>query len=247
MENQDKHTRDTQPIPLRRDPLPSTAPPAHAASPAAPEPASTETLAVPGYQPAVKDQDRIPTPVPLEAPRNSFRPARPRASWAMRLVVAFCLLVSLASLALNGILIQNLLGVQQTFADGIDQAIAAVDNASGELFAYEYRFQQTIPFESDIPFQQDMVIPFQGNIPIKTTVQVPINAGPLGTFVIDVPIDTEFYVDIEVPVHVDQTFHVATEVPIDITFPISISADDPAIQKLLNGVRQWLVELRESF
>ena len=242
-DREDKYTRDTQPIPRRWDPEPPAAQPASAG----PGPASTETVAVPSYPAAVTDQDRIPTPVPIEAPKNSFGPARPRASWAMRLVVAFCLLVSLASLALNVVLIQNLLSVQKTFVDGVDQAIAAIDNASGEAFHYEYRFQQTIPFESDIPFQQDLVIPFKGNIPINTTVQVPIDAGPLGRFTIDVPIDTEFYVDIEVPVHVDQTFHVATEVPVDITFPISISADDPAIQKLLSGVREWLVELRESF
>jgi hypothetical protein len=242
-DREDTYTRDTQPIPRRW----ASEPPAAQPASAGPEPALTETVAVPGYPAAVRDQDRIPTPVPLEAPKNSFVPARPRASWAMRLVVAFCLVVALVSLALNLILIRNLLGVQKTFTDGVDQALAAVDNASGEVFAYEYRFQQTIPFESDIPFQQDLVIPFQGNIPINTTVQVPINAGPLGKFTIDVPINTEFYVDIEVPVHVDQTFHVATEVPVDITFPISISADDPAIQKLLSGVREWLVELRESF
>lgn len=248
MENQeDKHMRDTQPIPLRRgQPGPAETPPSLNE-----EPARQETVEVPAFRRAsaatATDQDRIPTPVPLEAPRNNLSPARPRTSWLLRAIVAFCLLVSLASLALNIILIQNLVGVQQTFSDGIDEAIAALDNASGEVFEYEYRFQQTIPFESDIPFQQDLVIPFKGNIPINTTVQVPINAGPLGQFVIDVPIDTEFYVDIEVPVSVDQTFHVATEVPIDMTFPISISADDPAIQKLLTGVREWLVELRASF
>ena len=242
-EQEDKYTRDTQPIARRWD----AEPPAAQAASAGPEPTAAETVEVPSYPAAVRDQDHIPTPVPIEAPRNNTNPPKARASWAMRVVVAFCLLIGLASLALNLILIQNLLGAQKTFTDGIDEAITALDNASGQVFEYEYRFQQTIPFESDIPFQQDLVIPFQGNIPINTTVQVPINAGPLGSFTIDVPIDTEFYVDIEVPVSIDQSFHVATEVPVDMTFPISISADDPAIQKLLNGVREWLVELRESF
>ncbi len=244
MDNQeDKHTRDTQPI--RRRPIrEEVADPAPAAVEESP---GQEPAGVDDYPTTAVEQDRIPTPVPLEAPQNDFGPSRPRASWAMRLVVGLCLLLSLASLALNAILIQNLLSVQQTFVDEVDQAIAALDNVSGELFSYEYRFQQTIPFEGDIPFQQDLVIPFQGTVPIKTTVRVPINAGILGTFVVDVPIDTEFPVDIKVPVHVDQTFHVETEVPVDMTIPISISADDPAIQQLLDGVRQWLVDLRESF
>jgi hypothetical protein len=246
MENrEDKHTLDTQPIPLRNVRENDTAETASLAT-------ETEFLPVTSQeQPDEKawEQDRIPTPVPIEVPRQVEEavPSRPRASGAMRLAVLLALVLGLTSLVLNILLITNLLTARQTFIDGVDQAIAAVDSLGSKGFHYEYRLQQTVPFEGDIPFEQDMVFPFKGNVPIKTTVKVPIDAGVLGKFVIDVPIDTNFPVDLQVPIHVSQTIHVATEIPLDLTVPIDVSPGDPAIQKAIDGIREWLVALRESF
>jgi hypothetical protein len=194
-------------------------------------------------------QDRVPTPVPLDLQvrGGSAEAHRPRSSCVFWAVLGLCLAFSVASLILNVVVITNLLTVRQTFLDGVDQAIAGLESLQLNGFRYEYHLQQTIPFSGDIPFQQDMVFPFQGTVPIKTTVKVPIDAGILGQFNLDVPIDTSIPVDIEVPVHVSQTFHVETEIPIDMVVPIEISPDDPAIEKLIDGVREWLIAVRESF
>jgi hypothetical protein len=239
-DKENEHTRDTQPISRhrveesqKRD-LPGTE-------------AETESLSAARQGQAEGQrwaQDRIPTPAPMDVPHE---PPRPRSSWLMRLAVIVALLVALASLALNAVLIFNLLAARQTFVTGVDQAIAALETLDLEGFRYDFHIQQTVPFEGDIPFQQDLVFPFEGSVPVKTTVTVPINAGVLGTFNIDVPIDTNIPVDVEIPVHVDQTFHVETEIPLDMTVPIFISPDDPAIQKLIGGLRDWLLALRASF
>jgi hypothetical protein len=194
------------------------------------------------------EQDRIPTPVPLDVRmvEGGREPGRSRASGVLWAAIVLCLLISLASLALNAVLITNLLTVRQTFVAGVDQAISGLEALESNGFRYEYHLQQTIPFSGSIPFQQDMVFPFKGNVPIKTTVSVPIDAGILGRFNLDVPIDTSIPIDIQVPIHVDQTFHVETEIPLDMTVPIEISPDDPAIQKLIDGIREWLVAVRES-
>jgi hypothetical protein len=246
MENQeDKHNLDTQPIRFRdlRE--------GDAANVPSLETETASLDVAPQEWPAgrTSDQDRIPTPVPIEAPRQGegAEPSKPRASWALRLAVLLALILSLVSIALNVLLITNLLATRRTFVDGVDQAISALDSLGSKGFHYEYRLQQTVPFEGDIPFEQDMVFPFKGNVPIKTTVQVPIDAGILGQFVIDVPIDTNFPVDLQVPIHVSQTIHVNTEIPLDMTVPIEISPDDPVVQKLIGGLHEWLVALRESF
>jgi hypothetical protein len=237
---EDRHIRDTQPISRHR-----AEPDQKVDSPDIG--AETESLDVAQEGQAEGQpwaEDKIPTPVPMDVLPG---PPRPRGSWLMRLAVIVALLVALASLALNVLLISNLLAARQTFVDGVDQAIAALETLNLEGFRYDFHIQQTVPFEGDIPFQQDLVFPFEGNVPIKTTVTVPINAGVLGTFNIDVPIDTNIPVDIEVPVHVDETFHVETAIPLDMTVPIFISPDDPAIQKLIGGLRDWLLALRASF
>jgi hypothetical protein len=241
---EDRHTSDTQPI-RRRDWSRSSAT----------DNSSVETELQPPNASQKGEpnegtwtQDRIPTPVPLDAPgeRGETRSGRGRSSCAQWAALGLCLLISLASLALNVVLITNLLAVRQTFSVTVDQAIASLDTMELNGFRYEYHLQQTIPFSGDIPFQQDMVFPFQGNVPINTTVRVPIDAGILGKFTIDVPINTSIPIDIEVPIHVDQTFHVETEIPIDMIVPIEISPDDPAVQKLIDGLREWLIALRES-
>ncbi len=194
-------------------------------------------------------QDHIPTPVPIVVPQGDYleqgRPGRPpRALWTLAILA---LVIGLASLALNGVLIYKLLSVGQTAADGLDAAIAALQNLEGEGFSYEYRFNQTVPFSGDIPFKQDLIFPFKGDIPINTTVRVPIDAGVLGTFTIDVPINTTFHVDLEVPIKVDQTIHVDTAIPLDMAIPIEIKGDDPAIQKQIDRILEWLLSLRQQF
>jgi hypothetical protein len=227
--SQDPYNRDTQPI--RRGQVENDL---------AIESAGAEFATV---------QDKIPTPKPIQPPstRTPVDRTPARSSRGLRLAVTLALLLSVVSLALNGVLIYGLFHVRQTAADELDRAIAALDNLEGEGFHYDYRFQQTVPFSGDIPINQELVFPFEGDIPIKTTVQVPIDAGILGKFVIDVPIDTTFHVDLEVPVQIDQTVHVDTEIPLDMTIPIDISMDDPEVQKLLDQVRQVLLRLRDSF
>ena len=233
----------TQPLPLHREPPPNDEKAAPVALPSdqdeirTPPPLSQNEISTPPPFPSPSPFSPSPVPPFVEPPRSAGR--------GTRLVASLALIIALASLALNAVLIYNLLTLRQAAADGLDSAIAALDNLEGTGFHYEYHFSQTIPFEGDIPIKQDFVFPFKGNFPIKTTVEVPIDAGVLGTIVVKVPIDTNIPVDVEVPIKLDQTVHVSTEIPLNMTFPIDIRADDPAIQELLVPVRAWLVQLRE--
>jgi hypothetical protein len=192
-----------------------------------------------------RGQDGIPTPVPLEVPTQERRSRF--SSCALWGVVVVSLVIGLASLALNAVLIVNLMSARQAAIEGLDAALAALGSFEGQGFHYEYHFDETIPFSGDIPIQQDLVFPFQGEIPINTTVQVPIDAGILGSFTVNVPINTTFDVDLEVPVSVSQTIHVETEVPLDLVIPIDIEPDDPVIQNLIDQIQAWLLELRDTF
>jgi hypothetical protein len=207
------------------------------------------------------DQDEIRTPPPLEQSEEMRTPPplppseeivwadapRPKTSKVLWFFVLLSLMVSVASCAFSGYLAYSLLTVRQLALEGLDSAIAAMDGLEGKGFHYDYRFDKSIPIQADIPIQQDIVFPFEGDFPINTTVEVPIDAGVLGTIVVEVPINTSFYVSTAVPIQVDQTFSVSTTIPVDMTIPIDVSADDPEIQKMLEPVRLWLIELRNAF
>ncbi len=208
-----------------------------------------------GWQPAeggsrsTPNQDQMVTPLPLGAPPAVKEQAarRERASCLLGFLVGLSLAVGLISLLLTGFLLYSLANVRQATIKGLDVAIDSLENLETNGFQYKYQFNDKLPVSVEIPVQQEMVVPFQGDFPINTTVKVPIQAGVLGTFVLDVPINTSVPVDVEVPVQISQTVAVSTSIPISMTVPIAVTAEDPAIQGFVASLRQWLLDLRESF
>lgn len=194
-------------------------------------------------------QDQIRTPPPLRMPPAAMTgaPRRQRSSCLLGFLVGLGLIISLVSLALSVFLVYSLLNVRQAAIDGLDLALDSLEKLEGQGFHYEYQYSDTLPIAVEIPVQQEMVFPFEGNFPINTTVQVPINAGALGTFVIDVPINTNVPVDVEVPIQISQTVAISTSIPVSLAVPIDVTANDPAIQGLIDDLRQWLLQLRQSF
>jgi hypothetical protein len=193
-------------------------------------------------------QQEVVTPTPMPIPQMSVgqSPEPSGVSPTLWALVAISLAISLASLALNGILIYRLLIVRTQAVSGLDAAIASLDSLSESGFRYEYRLSQTIPFAGEIPFRQDVLFPFEGDIPINTTVEVPINTGFGPPLTVRVPINTSVYINTLVPIQVDETIAVETELPIDITIPLEIGPEDRILQELLSPIREWLVMLKAS-
>lgn len=202
----------------------------------------------PGRGGQASEQDAIKTPSPLSPPPmgNSMQPPARGTSPFLRFLVGLALVLSVASLALNGYLIYAFMSVRQTAVEMLDSAILGLENVVEEGLYYEYQFEQSFPIAAKVPIQEEMVFPFAGNFPINTTVKVPIDAGVLGTFTLDVPINTSVYVETEVPVTIEETFEVSTTIPVSMTIPIDLDADDPAIQAFLDKIRQWLLDMRRS-
>ncbi len=245
----DKHDQPTQPIRIPtglKDDAPSETMSMTQDEIRTPPPLSpTEEITPPPLYPT--EEFRTPPPPTLSEEAGWTEAPRPKTSKLLWFFVLLSLIFSVASCALSGYLVYSLLTVRQLALEGVDSAISALDGLDGKGFHYDYRFNKSIPIQADIPIQQDIVFPFEGDFPINTTIEVPIDAGVLGTIVVEVPINTSFYVSTAVPIQVDQTFSVSTTIPIDMAIPIDVSAEDPEIQKMLEPVRQWLIELRNAF
>ena len=167
-----------------------------------------------------------------------------RVLWVVTFLVA---ILALASLAVNVMLVTRLLAIRDEASAVLLDASRSLDNLAWQGFAFDFPVSQTVNFEGDVPFQQDITFPFKGNIPINTTVSLPIDLGPLGTQTIRVPVNTTVPIDVTVPVRVDQTVHIKTQVPVRMNVPVRLGPNDPPLKDLIAQARDWLNRFRKYF
>jgi hypothetical protein len=138
-------------------------------------------------------------------------------------------LLTLLSLALNGVIIVSLLRVRQIALNTVGDARTIVTGISEDTFSYTFKVDQDIPVAVNIPFSEEVTVPINTTIPINTTVIVPIDLG-ITSYNLEVPINTIFPMDMEFTVPVSQTVDIATTVPLDVDVPIEIPiADTPLV------------------
>lgn len=174
--------------------------------------------------------------------------ARP-AGWGsgcVWLLASLALGLAILSLLLNVALVAVLLQYRSFFTAAIDQAVVSLDEAARSEIEFDFPISQTIDFEGDVPFEQEFDFPVSTDVRVNTTVQVPIDLGPLGQRVIVVPIDATVPVNASVPVRIEQVFHVKTKVPVRTSVPVRLSPRQPPLRDWLDGVRRWLVLLRDQ-
>jgi hypothetical protein len=196
------------------------------------------------------DTQPIPAVTQSDAPQPSGTPSLARLERSIQVLWLATVLVGLlavVSLAVNAILVMRLLAIRSEVSGALASASRSLDNLAWQGIAFDFPISQTVNFEGDVPFKQDLTFPFKGNLPINTTVSIPINLGPvLGTQVVNVPVNTTVPVDVTVPVRVDQTIHVKLQVPVQTSVPIRLGPNDPPLKDWLAQVREWLARVRQS-
>ena len=166
-----------------------------------------------------------PAPVRTPAPRPVVHTAPP-VLWALTIV----------SLLLNAFIITILILVvvvgRQVAASVADQ-LQAFGN---QTINYKFRVNQTVPVNTSVPFQKNLIIPFQQTIPVSTTVKVGKELPVLGLIEFDVPIDTSVPVSFSVPISISETIPVNAEVPLNLEIPLEIPVRDTPIKATLDEV-----------
>lgn len=129
--------------------------------------------------------------------------------------------LTLLSLALNGLIIFQLLQARRTALTVIADTRRLLDDVSTSTFTYTVAVQQEFPVDASIPFSEEVTVPINTTIPVNTTVVVPVDLG-VTTYQLSVPINTVFPVDMDMTVPVSQTIDVVTTVPVDVEVPVAI-------------------------
>jgi hypothetical protein len=161
--------------------------------------------------------------------------------------------LTLLSLALNGVVIWGLLRAQQialdarqTVQDTVTDARAIVAGVGDDTFSYTLKVQQEVPVEALVPLEEEVVVPIRATIPISTVVIIPINAGLLGTFDIDVPVRTMVPVSLDVAIPISHTVNIATTVLLDMEVPIEIPLAETPLVDYLEELDAGLGRLEEA-
>ncbi|HET89987.1 MAG TPA: hypothetical protein ENN99_04490 [Chloroflexi bacterium] len=170
-------------------------------------------------------------------------------------VIALILLaiLTLFSLALNGVVLLGLLqaqrialDAQQTTLEAVSDTRILVTSISEDTFSYTLTVEQEIPIATSIPFQEEVIVPVRTTIPISTTLIIPFNAGLLGTFDIDVPVRTLIPVNMELAVPISQTVDIATTVPLNVDIPVNIPLNETPLANYLIELDAALARLEEG-
>lgn len=137
--------------------------------------------------------------------------------------------LTLLLLALNGMIVAELLWWQQHTVAMLSDTRAVMRDINNATFSYNFEMDREIPISTTVPFSQEITVPINTVIPVNTTIVVPIDLG-FTTYDLAVPINTVFPVDMEVTVPVSQTVDVAMTVPVDMDIPVEIAiADTPFV------------------
>ena len=159
-----------------------------------------------------------------------------------RITIIVLAVLTLLSLAFNGVVIFGLLRARQVALAAVADARAIVNDVGDDTFAYTFEVDQEIPVAASIPFNEEVTVPVHTAVPINTTVVVPIDLG-ITSYNLDVPIRTVFPVDLEFTVPVSKTVHIATTVPLNVDVPIEIPIAETALIDTLEGLDAALARM----
>ena len=154
-------------------------------------------------------------------------------------------LLTLLSLALNGVIIYGLLQAREIALATVADARTIVTGIGDETFSYTFEVDEEIPVAASVPFREEITVPVQTTVPISTTVVVPINLG-ITKYNLELPIRTLVPINLDFTVPVSKTVHVATTVPLDLKVPIEIPLADTPIVGYLEGLDADLGKLEEK-
>jgi hypothetical protein len=158
----------------------------------------------------------------------------PKLPWPPGYLVLW--VITLASLAMNVVVLRQIVLARQAAQQSIDEAITILSDLRESTFTYTFPVDDTLMIETDVPIQETVPVPIHELIEVRTAATVTLldipGIGPITHSVpvaADVPIDEEFEFDI------DEVFHISVPVDIDFDVPIAVALSDTPLYDTLGA------------
>jgi hypothetical protein len=153
--------------------------------------------------------------------------------------------LTLLSLAINGLVIFGFLRLRQAAHRAVTDAQALITEVADDTFSYTIEVDQEIPISTEIPFNESLSVPINTVVPISTTVVVPVDLG-ITTYKLTVPIEAVFPVDLEATVPVSEVVDITTVVPLRVDVPIEIAIPETPLADYLRDLDAMLRRTEEQ-
>ena len=154
-------------------------------------------------------------------------------------------LLTVLSLALNGVVIYALMRFARIGRETIAEARTVLAAVGDEEFVYNFTFDDEFPVKTSVPINDEFTVPFKTTIPINTTVTVPLNLG-ITTYNLKIPINTVFPMDMEFTVPISMTMDIDMSVPVSMEVPVEIAIRDTPFVTYLSNVDVTLDDLEQQ-
>jgi len=151
--------------------------------------------------------------------------------------------IALASLALNLIMLNQLLTLRRASGQAIADAIAVISQIESQTFTTHITVDDQIEINTSIPVNETIPINIKQTLPIDTVVTVPVQAGLLGTLNLTVPIKADVPIEIQQEVTINQPFEIKTTVPVHLEVPVTIRVADTELAATLADIKARLLAL----
>lgn len=139
----------------------------------------------------------------------------------------------LTLIALNALLIAQLLALRQAAHDAIVEASAVLADVQGQTISLTIPVDDTLVIETEFPVQDTVVVPIETTIPVGGAATVePIPGIPLA-----VPFGANVPVDITVDVPIDTSIAITVPVELDMEVPVEFALSDTPLAGTLDEIQ----------
>lgn len=139
--------------------------------------------------------------------------------------------------------------IEPQISDGLNQAIAELDEFGTSTLEFEVAVDESIAINTDIVIDRDFTFPINEVIPIDQTVDttIEIDTG-LGFSVpvdVTVPVQVDVPIDLDVAIPINETVPVDVDVPIKLDVPINVNLADTELSTLAAQLADGLREVQK--
>jgi hypothetical protein len=142
--------------------------------------------------------------------------------------------ITLASVAMNVIVLRQIVLAREAAQQSIDDAIAILSDFQDATFTYNFEVDDTLVIETSVPIQETVPVPIHEVVEVRTAATVTLLDVPgIGPITHGVPVAADVPIDEEFEFEIDEVFDISVPVEIDFDVPIAIALSDTPLYDTL--------------
>ncbi len=143
---------------------------------------------------------------------------------------------------------EALLGLEPMVGDGIDTAIAEIEDFKTSTISFTVPIDETVEIRTEFVLDRQVQVPINETLPISETIDTTIQIDtPLGEIPLDitVPVDVDVPIDLELDIPVNETVPIEVDIPVKLDVPISIAIEGTELEVLATSLQEALRSLED--